>query len=125
MTREVAPQGQMEASVLSSFPGRGGCGCAHCAPPPQGTLIQHLKEHLLHGDMRGSDVLLYYTTVSPAASACGPLGAGLLGLCCGTAGDLALPEVGAWVCGGLRAGVEALLSCWARGQGSGWVRGSV
>nr|XP_005329598.2 acetoacetyl-CoA synthetase [Ictidomys tridecemlineatus] len=28
-----------------------------------GTLIQHLKEHILHGDMRCSDVLLYYTTV--------------------------------------------------------------
>uniref|UniRef100_A0A8C9AM72 Acetoacetyl-CoA synthetase n=1 Tax=Prolemur simus TaxID=1328070 RepID=A0A8C9AM72_PROSS len=28
-----------------------------------GTLIQHLKEHLLHGDMAGGDVLLYYTTV--------------------------------------------------------------
>ncbi|XP_012637601.2 acetoacetyl-CoA synthetase isoform X1 [Microcebus murinus] len=28
-----------------------------------GTLIQHLKEHLLHGDMSGGDVLLYYTTV--------------------------------------------------------------
>ncbi|XP_069353611.1 acetoacetyl-CoA synthetase isoform X2 [Eulemur rufifrons] len=28
-----------------------------------GTLIQHLKEHLLHGDMSSSDVLLYYTTV--------------------------------------------------------------
>ncbi|XP_012518993.1 PREDICTED: acetoacetyl-CoA synthetase [Propithecus coquereli] len=28
-----------------------------------GTLIQHLKEHLLHGDMSSGDVLLYYTTV--------------------------------------------------------------
>ncbi|XP_021563842.1 acetoacetyl-CoA synthetase isoform X1 [Carlito syrichta] len=27
-----------------------------------GTLIQHLKEHMLHGDMTSSDVLLYYTT---------------------------------------------------------------
>lgn len=33
-----------------------------CAP--QGTLIQHLKEHVLHGDMTSGDVLLYYTTVS-------------------------------------------------------------
>lgn len=29
----------------------------------QGTLIQHLKEHVLHGNMKSSDVLLYYTTV--------------------------------------------------------------
>uniref|UniRef100_A0A5F9DEV0 Acetoacetyl-CoA synthetase n=1 Tax=Oryctolagus cuniculus TaxID=9986 RepID=A0A5F9DEV0_RABIT len=28
-----------------------------------GTLIQHLKEHMLHGDMTSGDVLLYYTTV--------------------------------------------------------------
>ncbi|XP_058512711.1 acetoacetyl-CoA synthetase isoform X2 [Ochotona princeps] len=28
-----------------------------------GTLIQHLKEHLLHGDVTSGDVLLYYTTV--------------------------------------------------------------
>ncbi|XP_036278869.1 acetoacetyl-CoA synthetase [Pipistrellus kuhlii] len=28
-----------------------------------GTLIQHLKEHMLHGDMGSSDILLYYTTV--------------------------------------------------------------
>ncbi|XP_054568694.1 acetoacetyl-CoA synthetase isoform X1 [Eptesicus fuscus] len=28
-----------------------------------GTLIQHLKEHMLHGDMSSSDILLYYTTV--------------------------------------------------------------
>uniref|UniRef100_A0A8D2AXK8 Acetoacetyl-CoA synthetase n=1 Tax=Sciurus vulgaris TaxID=55149 RepID=A0A8D2AXK8_SCIVU len=28
-----------------------------------GTLIQHLKEHLLHSDMTHSDVLFYYTTV--------------------------------------------------------------
>ncbi|XP_036907769.1 acetoacetyl-CoA synthetase [Sturnira hondurensis] len=28
-----------------------------------GTLIQHLKEHLLHGDMTSSDTILYYTTV--------------------------------------------------------------
>ena len=34
------------------------------ASPPQGTLIQHLKEHLLHGDMTSSDIILYYTTVS-------------------------------------------------------------
>ena len=29
----------------------------------QGTLIQHLKEHLLHGNMNRQDVILYYTTV--------------------------------------------------------------
>ncbi|VFV35191.1 acetoacetyl-synthetase [Lynx pardinus] len=28
-----------------------------------GTLIQHLKEHILHGNMNSSDTLLYYTTV--------------------------------------------------------------
>ncbi|XP_050002452.1 acetoacetyl-CoA synthetase isoform X2 [Alexandromys fortis] len=28
-----------------------------------GTLIQHLKEHMLHGNMLSSDILLYYTTV--------------------------------------------------------------
>lgn len=30
----------------------------------QGTLIQHLKEHLLHGNMNRQDVIFYYTTVS-------------------------------------------------------------
>ena len=29
----------------------------------QGTLLQHLKEHMLHGDIRRRDVMLYYTTV--------------------------------------------------------------
>jgi len=33
---------------------------------PQGTLIQHLKEHILHGNMCGRDVIFYYTTVSDA-----------------------------------------------------------
>lgn len=28
-----------------------------------GTLIQHLKEHVLHGDTTSSDILLYYTSV--------------------------------------------------------------
>ncbi|XP_057382114.1 acetoacetyl-CoA synthetase isoform X2 [Balaenoptera acutorostrata] len=28
-----------------------------------GTLIQHLKEHILHGNMTSSDIILYYTTV--------------------------------------------------------------
>ncbi|XP_027944828.1 acetoacetyl-CoA synthetase [Eumetopias jubatus] len=28
-----------------------------------GTLIQHLKEHILHGNMGSGDILLYYTTV--------------------------------------------------------------
>ncbi|CAO2618112.1 Acetoacetyl-CoA synthetase [Lemmus lemmus] len=27
-----------------------------------GTLIQHLKEHILHGNMMSHDILLYYTT---------------------------------------------------------------
>lgn len=31
----------------------------------QGTLIQHLKEHVLHGNMTSSDVIIYYTTVGP------------------------------------------------------------
>ena len=30
----------------------------------QGTLIQHLKEHVLHGNMTRDDVIIYYTTVS-------------------------------------------------------------
>ncbi|KAI3371990.1 hypothetical protein L3Q82_006860 [Scortum barcoo] len=29
-----------------------------------GTLIQHLKEHILHGNMTSSDVIIYYTTKS-------------------------------------------------------------
>uniref|UniRef100_A0AC11B1S0 Acetoacetyl-CoA synthetase n=1 Tax=Ovis aries TaxID=9940 RepID=A0AC11B1S0_SHEEP len=29
----------------------------------QGTLIQHLKEHILHGNVTSSDIILYYTTV--------------------------------------------------------------
>ncbi|XP_053443772.1 acetoacetyl-CoA synthetase isoform X3 [Nycticebus coucang] len=33
-----------------------------------GTLIQHLKEHLLHSDMSSSDVLLCYTTVALTSS---------------------------------------------------------
>lgn len=47
-----------------------------CVSPSllQGTLIQHLKEHVLHGNMTSSDILLYYTTVCPAASCC-PSGA--------------------------------------------------
>ncbi|XP_053783637.1 acetoacetyl-CoA synthetase isoform X3 [Desmodus rotundus] len=32
-----------------------------------GTLIQHLKEHLLHGDMTSSDIILYYTTAAPTS----------------------------------------------------------
>ena len=38
----------------------------YLCPHPQGTLIQHLKEHLLHGNMNNSDVIFYYTTVSVA-----------------------------------------------------------
>ena len=29
---------------------------------PQGSLIQHLKEHLLHGNTKSHDVIFYYTT---------------------------------------------------------------
>lgn len=29
----------------------------------KGTLIQHLKEHLLHGNMSREDIIIYYTTV--------------------------------------------------------------
>lgn len=32
----------------------------------QGTLIQHLKEHILHGNMTSSDIIMYYTTASVA-----------------------------------------------------------
>ncbi|XP_044514668.1 acetoacetyl-CoA synthetase isoform X1 [Gracilinanus agilis] len=28
-----------------------------------GTLIQHLKEHILHGDTTSSDIIMYYTTI--------------------------------------------------------------
>ena len=28
----------------------------------QGTLIQHLKEHILHSNMNKDDILMYYTT---------------------------------------------------------------
>lgn len=42
---------------------------------PQGTLIQHLKEHILHGNMSSSDIILYYTTVSGLLRA---LGGGVL-----------------------------------------------
>ncbi|XP_059264179.1 acetoacetyl-CoA synthetase isoform X3 [Mustela nigripes] len=33
-----------------------------------GTLIQHLKEHVLHGNMGSGDILLYYTTGAPTSS---------------------------------------------------------
>ncbi|XP_072578770.1 acetoacetyl-CoA synthetase isoform X2 [Vulpes vulpes] len=33
-----------------------------------GTLIQHLKEHILHGNMSSSDIILYYTTVALTSS---------------------------------------------------------
>ncbi|XP_064128122.1 acetoacetyl-CoA synthetase isoform X6 [Loxodonta africana] len=33
-----------------------------------GTLIQHLKEHILHGNMGSSDIILYYTTVARTSS---------------------------------------------------------
>lgn len=40
----------------------------------QGTLIQHLKEHVLHGNMTSSDVIFYYTTVGrESAVRCLPL----------------------------------------------------
>lgn len=32
----------------------------------QGTLIQHLKEHILHGNMTSNDIIMYYTTASVA-----------------------------------------------------------
>lgn len=58
----------------AGFLGGGGMGdVSHpCVSPSplQGTLIQHLKEHMLHGNMTSSDILLYYTTVCPAASCC-------------------------------------------------------
>lgn len=45
---------------------------------PQGTLIQHLKEHILHGNMTSSDTIFCYTTVSGPRDA--KRGAGLRGL---------------------------------------------
>ena len=64
-----------------SCPGAERPGCARASAPseeaarftrhspasPQGTLIQHLKEHILHGNMTSSDIILYYTTVSAGA----------------------------------------------------------
>lgn len=39
----------------------------------QGTLIQHLKEHSLHGNMTSSDIIFFYTTVSvPGDAKWGP-----------------------------------------------------
>lgn len=40
-----------------------------CLSSPQGTLIQHLKEHVLHGNMTSSDIILYYSTVSKTTRA--------------------------------------------------------
>ncbi|KAJ8779245.1 hypothetical protein J1605_012707 [Eschrichtius robustus] len=34
-----------------------------------GTLIQHLKEHVLHGNMTSGDIILYYTTVIAGSAA--------------------------------------------------------
>jgi acetoacetyl-CoA synthetase len=31
-------------------------------PPGGGVLLQHLKEHGLHNDLKADDVLFYYTT---------------------------------------------------------------
>ena len=61
------------SSLTSPAPGPGVCSVRAFVPrrkllgslaSPQGTLIQHLKEHILHGNMTSSDIILYYTTVS-------------------------------------------------------------
>ena len=36
----------------------------------KGTLIQHLKEHILHGNMNREDVIFYYSTVSDINKIC-------------------------------------------------------
>jgi len=38
--------------------------CCNCCGVIQGTLIQHLKEHILQGNMTRDDKILYYTTVN-------------------------------------------------------------
>lgn len=95
MTWECLPPGEKPGFLL--IPWQRGVGgvrvCAYRGVPPgggrthvsslQGTLIQHMKEHVLHGNMASSDIILYYTTVSgllwaaghasgPAASWDGP-----------------------------------------------------
>lgn len=88
--RAGAPQGQGGArAARPQGGGEGPCGAGRLtARPPQGTLIQHLKEHLLHGDLTSSDTILYYTTVSGrwdaggrAVLRVGPLPAPSSGLC--------------------------------------------
>lgn len=59
------PPGKEREADFSPGALRLGCVCSGCSPAsPQGTLIQHLKEHVLHGNMGSGDILLYYTTVS-------------------------------------------------------------
>lgn len=71
---QVAPELAREGGgAPAGFLREGEMGAARVSPvsrppsPLQGTLIQHLKEHVLHGNMTSSDILLYYTTVCPAA----------------------------------------------------------
>ena len=70
------------SSLTSPAPGPGVCSVRAFVPrrrllgslaSPQGTLIQHLKEHILHGNMTSSDIILYYTTVSALRAGSGSL----------------------------------------------------
>ncbi|XP_063641365.1 acetoacetyl-CoA synthetase isoform X3 [Pan troglodytes] len=67
-TSEQAPQLEFEQLPFSHplfiMFSSGTTGAPKCmVHSAGGTLIQHLKEHLLHGNMTSSDILLCYTTV--------------------------------------------------------------
>ncbi|XP_010602834.1 acetoacetyl-CoA synthetase [Fukomys damarensis] len=67
-TGELAPQLEFEQLPFSHplfiMFSSGTTGAPKCmVHSAGGTLIQHLKEHMLHGNMTCSDVVLYYTTV--------------------------------------------------------------
>uniref|UniRef100_A0A5F8AET5 Acetoacetyl-CoA synthetase n=2 Tax=Macaca TaxID=9539 RepID=A0A5F8AET5_MACMU len=68
-TSEQAPQLEFEQLPFSHplfiMFSSGTTGAPKCmVHSAGGTLIQHLKEHLLHGNMTSSDILLCYTTAS-------------------------------------------------------------
>ncbi|XP_006894686.1 PREDICTED: acetoacetyl-CoA synthetase [Elephantulus edwardii] len=66
--REQAPQLEFEQLPFSHplfiMFSSGTTGSPKCmVHSAGGTLIQHLKEHILHGNMGSDDIILYYTTV--------------------------------------------------------------
>ncbi|XP_055095044.1 acetoacetyl-CoA synthetase isoform X6 [Symphalangus syndactylus] len=72
-TSEQAPQLEFEQLPFSHplfiMFSSGTTGAPKCmVHSAGGTLIQHLKEHLLHGNMTSSDILLCYTTEAPTSS---------------------------------------------------------